>query len=110
MWQLLSESDQETYLNSVRLQIEVAVRKAIDIIASQGMVTIVGIVDSVTFKDGIKAVVKVPALSEGGHDLADSAGQEILLVVSNAGHLVNDNNIPEPDPDQPVMDFSDEAA
>lgn len=109
-WEQLSESDQETYLNSVRLQCEAAVKKAINIIAAQGMVTIVADVDSVTFKDGIKAVLKVGSHVAGRHDLADAEGKAVLLVVSSAEDLINENELPEAEPDQPVMDFEDEAA
>lgn len=108
-WEQLSQSEQEAYLNSIRLQCEAVSKKAINIIAAQGMVTIVADIDSVTFKDGIKAVLKIGSHVEGRHDLADAEGKAVLLVVSNADDLINENEIPEAEPDQAAMDLDDAA-
>lgn len=110
-WEELSEDEQGAFIESIKLRCKTIARKAINIIASQGMTTVTADVDSVTFKEGIKVVLKIGAHVEGRHDVADAEGQPVLLVVSNAEDLVTEHDLPEADPDQRGIDFDkDEAA
>jgi len=99
-WQSMSETEQEVFINRIRLQCSSATRQAINIIAARGNVTIAATVESVTFKDGIKAVLKVNADCEGRHDLADAEGQLVLLAVSKASDLLEEHDLPQAEPNQ----------
>ena len=109
-WQELSETEQETYLNSIEAQVKHVSQKAIRILSSAGRTSLVAEVDSVTFKDGVKAVMKLPKCLPGVYDLADAEGQEVLIVVSGAEALLHSHDLPEADPDQPAFDYEEDAA
>lgn len=102
-WQQLSESQQYDYLDRIEQQCRAAVTQAVNIIMSQGKVTVEAIVEQVTFKDGVKVVMKMMKGTTGVHDLADSEGQAVLIIVANTDHLTRENGKPVPDKDQPPL-------
>lgn len=106
-WDALSENEQREYLDRVDLQVADAVRQAIQIISSQGHNMVPAKVDSVTYKDGCKVVLKALGGIEHTIHLAEAEGQ-IVNVIIPAGELMNDSGKPEADPDQRGLDLGHE--
>lgn len=78
-WNMTAEKNQEIALAKMREVIGKAVNDAVLIIASDRRPTLRAKVDSVTFKDGVKAVLTLGGSTDGRHDLADAAGGTVLL-------------------------------
>ena len=73
-----------------------------------GRVTIDAIIDQLTVKDGIKAVVKVPASSQGIHDLIDCQGRECLLVIGGAAPYFKGMDAVRGEEDQRALGLGEE--
>lgn len=108
-WDALSENDQREYLDRVDLQVADAVRQAISIINSQGNISVPAKIESVTFKDGCKVVLKaIGEIAQTIH-LAEAEGQIINVIIPPDG-LLNGNGKPGPDPDQRALELGHEYA
>ncbi len=109
-WQQLSETAQKNWISSVELQCESAITEAINIIASRGAVHTSATVDSVTFKNGgVKASLKIAHATEGAHQVADSAGQAVLITICDNQEFLGSGNKPEADPDQTEINLQEDA-
>jgi len=82
-WNMTSEKNQAIALNKMEEVIQQEVRRAVMVIATERAPRLTATVESVTFKDGIKAVLTLDKHSEGRHDLADSEGTTVLIVMAN---------------------------
>jgi len=103
-WQKLSEQKQGEWLDSARRQCLAAARQTVSIIAAGGHITVPCTVDSVTFKDGVKVVLKVVnSRSQGAHDIADNEGEIVAVVIADESLADSDGDAPAPDRDQPDM-------
>lgn len=73
-WLRLPESDQKKVLKEVQADVTEAVKRAVDLIASDARTAFRAGCESVTFKDGVKAVLTM-ANTQASHELADTAGR-----------------------------------
>lgn len=109
VWQKLPEHQQENLIYRLQQRIQDNVRKAVEIIASANRPTIIATVESVTVKDGIKAVLTLPKSDAQRHELFDAAGLSVLLIVGGASEYYGGADKVKPDPDQPALNgFDDE--
>lgn len=106
-WQALSESEQQEFLDRIELQVADAVRQTVAIISSKGMINVPAKVESVTYKDGCKVVLKAMGGIENTIHLAEAEGT-IVSVIIPEGELLNESGKPEADPDQRGMDLGHE--
>lgn len=102
-WPAMSEQDQQDVIYRAQERVQSAIRQAVEIIASDNRPTIVATVESVTVKEGIKAVLTLPKSDEQRHDLFDAAGQAVLLVVAGSAPYSGGAGEVKPDPDQPSL-------
>lgn len=103
VWQKLSEEAQGEVIERLRRRVQTLAGRAVQIIAAQGRPTVKATVDSVQFKDGIKAVFTLPASAPSRHELADSTGQTVLVVLADAEPLLGGMDAVRPEPDQPAL-------
>lgn len=108
-WQQMSEVDQEMWLEKVDIRVTAAVEKCVNIIASRDAAPFPAVVDSVTFKSGVKISLKMDKASEGAHQVADHTGHSVLITVVETADLVSDNHKPTADKDQPQIPFKPEG-
>ena len=80
-----------------------AVTLAVNIIAGHGRRTIRAVVEQVTFKDGIKAVLSASKFDENRHQLADAAGTAVLIVVADPNEFTGEKAEVEITPDQATL-------
>jgi hypothetical protein len=99
-WLRLPEAQQKAVIREVQLDVELAIDRAVDLIASDGRTCFVAAVESVTFKDGVKAVLTMPN-TQASHELADTAGGTVYVVIDSPGRYKDvGENAPQADPDQ----------
>lgn len=100
VWQKLSERAQQDVIDRMTAKLATLLQRAVELIASDARPTIVADVESVTFKDGIKAVVTCSKANPARHELADAAGCTVLLVIADAGAYLGGTEVVQADPDQ----------
>jgi len=82
-WNQRSESDQHETIHRVESRVHDVVRRAVEMIAAQGLRTIRATLEQVTIKDGIKGTITLSKFDEQRHALADATGSSILIVVAD---------------------------
>ena len=102
-WLRLPEEQQKRVLREVQDDVQKSVRAAVELIASDARTRFRAGVESVTFKDGVKAVLTM-ANTEASHELADTAGSSVLVVIENPSRYTYvGDNAPKADADQPEL-------
>lgn len=103
-WGALPMHRQEAILEEVKLDVSRAVIETVDLIASDNRARFRAGVESVTFKDGVKAVLQMKN-TEASHELADSAGGSVLIVIEDpARYTEGQEGMPQSEHDQrPLM-------
>lgn len=108
-WSKMAQFQQEQALLGVKQRVEAAVKEAVDVIASTARLTFRAQVESVTFKDGVKASLKM-AKTEDAHVLADQSGKAVLIVIEDYARFLNAGDAAKGDPDQPPLFEQSQAA
>lgn len=102
-WGVLPEKDQQKVIDKLTGRVTEAVRQAVLIIAADARPHLVADVESITFKDGIKAVLQVAKQSADRHELADATGSMVMIVLPHIEkHLGGE--VPKAEPDQRGLD------
>lgn len=107
-WQSMSQSEQDDVIDRLEKQLTVASQQAINIIASRDMPEVTGEVESVTFKNGAKVVIKFSSITEGVHALADASGHFVKIIIPETDDLINKSEMPEGEADQRGLDLGHE--
>lgn len=109
-WLRMPEAAQKTVLRKVQDACEEAVRKTVEIIASDDRTRFRAEVESVTFKDGVKATLAMPNTASS-HELADVTKGTVLIVIEDpARYLTVGPNAPKAQPNQPELPVGDSKA
>ncbi|WP_237173006.1 cell division protein FtsK [Paracandidimonas lactea] len=107
-WASLTKSKQDDIIDRLRDRVEYNVKMAVHLIASNNRTTVIGDLESVTSKDGIKAQFKINQNSEGRHHLFDSVGHACLIVVADASEHTGGMDDVQGESDQRSMDLGKE--
>lgn len=107
-WVSMTKAKQDDVINRLRARVEYNVRMAVHLIASDNRTTIIGDLDQITSKDGIKAVFKINQNSEGRHHLFDNVGRACLIVIADADATVTGIDEIQGEDDQRAMDLGRE--
>lgn len=103
VWQKTSEEKQAQIIERLTRRVESAVKTAVHIIASDGKPQIEVTLEGVTVKDKIKAALIIPNGSALLHDLIDSQGEQILVVLPRTSQYLGGTGGIKPDKDQPEI-------
>jgi len=98
-WNELPEDTQAIALNAMTQAVDAAVHEAVRIIATDKRSSMSATVESVTFKDGVKAVLSL-LKGPAAHDLADAEGHTALVIVGDFGKFTEGGGKVEPEPGQ----------
>ena len=109
-WQQMGEREQSDAIYRIRQRVAANVQQAVEIIASSNRPRIVATVESVTVKEGIKAVITLSKSDPQRHDLFDSAGSHVLLVVADAEEYQGGASEVHAEPDQPPLSGFDSGS
>lgn len=102
-WLRLPEDKQKEVIDEVRDAVSVAIRQAVEIIATDDRTRFTAQVESVTFKDGVKAVLTM-ANTMASHELADVQGGRVYVVIEDPNRYTQTSTaVPKADPDQPAL-------
>ena len=107
-WNLQGENAQRETIEKVEKAVKSAVEKAVHIIAADARAVIVAKLDQVTVKDGIKATVSLSKADPLRHDLVDSQGLDVLMVVSSVETYKGEKKPVKITPDQKVLPGTDD--
>lgn len=102
-WAAMTEDEQADQIHAARDAAERLVTEACKIIAAGGKKALVGQLESIAVKDGIKAVVKFSKLDEQRHSLLDAQGSTVSVVFAGAEAFRGERGPAEPDPMQGDM-------
>lgn len=103
----LSEQEQENFLKGLAGECSEAVAEVVRVIASGDRLNFRAHVESVTFKDGVKATLTLPNTPES-HALADAQGRSIMVVIEDSARYLQLGDAVEGQPDQPALFEEDE--
>lgn len=106
-WSMTSEANQMIHINKMRENITKAVKDAVLVIATQRHPAIKATVKSVNFDDGIKATLTLNRHETGRHDLADSTGSTVLIILTDAESFLGGTEKVKGAPDQPELPLVD---
>ncbi len=103
-WLRLPEAQQRAVIDCVRDDVAHAITNAVEIIATDDRTRFVAAVESVTFKDGVKAVLTM-GNSQASHELADTAGGRVYIVIEDPSrYTLGSAAVPKAEPDQPALE------
>jgi len=93
-WEALTKAKQDDIIDRLRSRVEHNVKMAIHILAADGRTIVVGKLDQITIKDGIKCVVTVGSKQDNLHEMYDATGKAVLMIVSDVkDHMVGTDEI-----------------
>lgn len=107
VWQKMSQDQQDDMIDRCKRRLTTAVEQAVTHIVAAGRPVITADVESVTFKDGIKAVLKVSQSNPLRHELADATGLQVLVVVTDIKQFSGGTDGVQSDADQPELPLAD---
>ena len=99
-WLRLPEAQQKKCIAEVQEDVRRAITQAVEVIVSDDRTRFRASVESVTFKDGVKAVLTM-ANTESSHELADTTGSTVLIVIESPNRYTYvGENAPKAEADQ----------
>lgn len=103
-WHQTPESQQAVVIARLSDRVYNAMQTAVQVMSAIGHKAVICNLFSVTFKDGVRAVVTVaPDSSKMRHELADYATRDVVLVLSDPGVFMQGLADIKPDADQPKL-------
>ena len=99
-WHQRSEADQRDTVHQVEAAVQDVVRRAVELIAAQGLRTIKATLEQVTVKDGIVGKLVMSKFDAQRHALTDSVGSTVLVVVADPDEFTGERKPVEITPDQ----------
>jgi hypothetical protein len=108
VWPKLPKAKQDDVIERLRKRVDSCVRMAVHLIASEGRAVADATLEQVTFKNGIKVVLKLSKQSAARHELADAEGKLCLIVVAHADDHLGGMDGVTGEADQRSMDLGQE--
>lgn len=105
-WQELTESEQKDYIGNVEFEAEHVIRSLVRIISANNFESTGAVVESVTFKNGVKGVLQLRK-GEAAHSLAEHEGQAVTIVFADPEDFLSSEGKPKADKDQPDLELVD---
>lgn len=98
-WTEMTQSEQDDAIGKMRFAVKMATTLAVRLIGSNGATHVVGTLDQITIKDGVKAVVQIGKNAENLPELFEAQGGEVMIVCSRQDYLDGINEV-KGEPDQ----------
>lgn len=106
-WQKMTEAEQRELVEGVERGVKHLIQQMTTIIAADGRKTLVGTLDSIAVKGGMKAVIKLSKSDKNRHELVDAEGKEVLVVVADAEPYLGEESPADIDRDQMDMGWGE---
>lgn len=104
-WKKMNENKQREIANVSENIAKSVVRKSANIIAGRGFKSVNGTIKQVVVKDGLKIIVEASGQTPHRHDLIDSQGGSVTMVLSDISPYLANRSEPEIDVDEPALPF-----
>ena len=109
VWPKLTKDKQEDVIDRLRKRVEAAVRMATHLIASNNRTAVPAVLENfANTKTGIKGSLVFSKTCPARHELFDSQGQEVLVIVASANDHMGDTESVKGEDDQRAMDLGHE--
>ena len=83
----MTQYEQDDAIEKMRHAVMVATTQAVRLIGSNGATHVVGTLDQITIKDGVKAVVQIGKNAENLPALFEAQGGEVMIVCGGGARL-----------------------
>lgn len=103
VWQKLGEQEQDDLIYRVKQRTRASIETCVRMIAAEGFDRVRATVESVTVKDGIKAVLKLSQHDPARHELVDSTGTTVYIVLADPEAFAGGSEQHHSDPDQAAL-------
>lgn len=107
-WDDMTQSEQDDAIGKMRFAVKMATTLAVRLIGSNGATHVVGTLDQITIKDGVKAVVQIGKNAENLPALFEAQGGEVMIVCSRQDYLDGINEV-KGEPDQGSFEMEEPA-
>lgn len=108
-WHERGEAEQTETVSRVEGAVHAWVTRALELVSAQGQPAIKATVESVTVKDGIKAVLMLSKFDPLRHALADAQGKAVTLVVADSGDFEGERAPVPIQPDQKALPMAEHS-
>jgi hypothetical protein len=108
VWDTLSEYQQHSAVSAATETATKLVHTAVRLIAADGRQPIMAKVESVAVKKDIKATLTIAKSDPLRHQLADSTGKEVVLVVADIAPFRGERGAVEITPDEPELPMGED--
>lgn len=102
-WKDMNEAQQRDVAQKITDRVTDAVVRGVQIIAANGQRQIIGTLEQVVVKDGIKAIFKCSQHDALRHELMDAAGDAVAIVLTGAEDFIGAGEKVKIDKDQPDL-------
>lgn len=110
-WTEMTQSEQDDAIGKMRFAVKVATTQAVRLIGSNGATHVVGTLDQITIKDGVKAVVQIGKNAENLPELFEAQGGEVMIVCGGGGQdYLKDIDKVKGEPNQGSFEMDEPAA
>lgn len=104
-WDAMSEDEQRDALHRTEMSVRQSITKATKIISSDNRAITSAALEQVVFKDGVKAVLKLPKDSASAQFLTDAVGKSVYLVFADPEQHMGGSEAVKADAQQrPLLD------
>jgi hypothetical protein len=86
IWPRIGPDEQDDIIERVRKRVTDNIRKAVNLIASEGRITVIGDLKKVTFSDKVEAVFTLGKNDPSVRELTTAQGQACIIVVAAASN------------------------
>lgn len=107
VWQKLGEQEQDDVIGRVKRRTGAVIEDCVRMIATRGFTRIAAKVDSITVKDGIKAVFTLSQFAASRHELVDAQGQTAYIVLADTDAFAGGTEAHQADPDQGALTLAE---
>jgi hypothetical protein len=107
-WDKLAKAKQDVVIDRLRKSVDTAINVAVHMIASQGHAVIAGTLGGVTIKNGVRASVEFHRYTPNLHELYDSTGKSVMMVIADAEQYKAGMNDIQGESDQRAIDLGNE--
>lgn len=97
-WTVLSEAEQAELIAGCDRVAMSLVTRAVCLIAANGFTALPGILEKVTVKDGMQVVVQLSRKDPHRHELIDTMGNSVMVVIAQADMFMGEQGPAKPDP------------
>ncbi len=108
VWHKISQDDQDGVIERIEKRVRNAVTQTIRLLSSHGFARVPAKLDSLTVKDGIKAVASVSMTDPSRHELIDATGSIVTLVIADLSQFTESPHGHKAEPDQSELRLQQE--